>query len=666
MTKRNRVVRRRKGVPSIIERPANTNKRVKRWICATLAVLAVLPYLQTLRYGFVNFDDGTYVAENGLVQEGLTWSNLAWAWTTMSAGNWHPLTWLSHMLDCQIFGLRPGSHHLVNALFHGANTAVLFAVLRAMTGMAWRSALVAALFAVHPLHVESVAWISERKDVLSTFFGLWTIWAYVRYAGRPSAVRYGLVVCFFALSLFSKPMLVTLPFVLLLLDVWPLKRFWIESRLQIQSPTLGRLFLEKLPLLAMSAASVVVTLKAQHGAGAVVPIDILPLSQRLPNAIIAYVGYLNKAFWPVNLAVIYPLHLATSAAITALAILVLAGITIAVGLLSRKRPWLAVGWFWFVGTLVPVIGLVQVGDQSMADRYTYFPLIGVFIMIAWGLPAELFASTHRSPVAAVVVALTLTALAAMTFRQIQVWKDTTTLFDHAMKVTEGNITAHNALAVASMQQGDLIGARHHVEKALQINSNYAAARYTLGMVMLKQGDLANAKEQFNRALQTSQQGPMTAMIWNGLGAANLNLGRTDEGISNYRHALELNPSYADAFTNLGNALLAQGKFAEAIEVSEKALRLRPHVAETHACLGAALLNVGRVDESILHNQKAIELNPDLVPARLNLGLSVMAKGNYEAAIGQFEYVLRFHPQHEAAQKFLNDAKQKRDGAAIQP
>ena len=420
--------------------PTNMNKRVSRWICAALVVLAVLPYLQTLGHEFVNFDDGAYVAENPLVQQGLTWSNVAWALTTMSAGNWHPLTWLSHMLDCQIFGLRPGWHHLVNALLHGANTALLFVVLRTMTGMAWRSALVAALFAVHPLHVESVAWIAERKDVLSTFFGLLAIWAYARYAGAPSLMRYGLVACFFALSLLSKPMLVTLPFVLLLLDVWPLKRFWIEGGAPIQKPKLGSLFLEKLPLLAMSAASSVVTFKAQHAAGAVAPIDVLPLSQRLANAIVAYVGYLYKAFWPVDLAVIYPLPDQTSVAKTVLAILVIVGITIGVGVLIRKRPWLAVGWLWFLGTLVPVIGLVQVGDQSMADRYTYVPLIGVFIMIAWSLPSAAFAAINRGRVAAAaVVALILTALAAVTFMQIQVWKNTMTLFDHAIEGYRGQL-----------------------------------------------------------------------------------------------------------------------------------------------------------------------------------------------------------------------------------
>jgi len=666
MTKKKRVVRRRQGVPSVrIKRPTNMNQHVSRWICAALVVLAVLPYLQTLRYGFVNFDDGAYVAENPLVQQGLTWSNVAWAFTTMSAGNWHPLTWLSHMLDCQIFGLRPGWHHLVNALLHGANTALLFVVLRAMTGMAWRSALVAALFAVHPLHIESVAWIAERKDVLSTFFGLWAIWAYARYVGAPSLPRYGLVACFFALSLLSKPMLVTLPFALLLLDVWPLQRFWIESRAPIQNPKLGSLFLEKLPLLAMSAASSVVTFKAQHAAGAMAPIDVLLLSQRLANAIVAYVGYVKKAFWPVDLAVIYPLPDQESVAQTVLAILAIVGITIGVGMLIRKRPWLAVGWLWFLGTLVPVIGLVQVGAQSMADRYTYMPLIGVFIMIVWSLPAAAFATSNRGRVTAsvAVVAVILMALAAVTFAQIQVWKNTTTLFDHAVKVTEGNFMAHNLLASAFGQQGDLVGARDQIEKALQIRPNYAGARYNLGMIMLHQRDFANAQEQFNLALQTSQQDPM---IWNALGVAQVNLGRIDEAISNYRHALERNPNYADAFANLGAALLAQRKYDEAIEMCERALRLRPDVADTHATLAAALWNRGRTDESILHDRKALELNPNLVDPRLNLGVALFAKGNYDEAIEHLEYVLRLKPQHEAAQKILTAARQKRDGAATQP
>jgi len=533
-----------------------------------------------------------------------------------------------------------------------------------MTGMPWRSALVAALFAVHPLNVESVAWIAERKNLLSTFFGLWAIWAYARYARAPSVMRYGLVVCFFAASLLSKPMLVTLPFVLLLLDVWPLQRFSIQSGAPIQKPKLVSLFLEKLPLLAMSAVLSVVTFAAQKSVGAVQPIDVLPLSQRLANAIAAYVDYLKKAFWPVDLAVMYPLPIETPVAKTALAILVLVGITIGVGVLSRKRLWLAMGWLWFLGTLVPVIGLVQVGDQSMADRYCYVPLIGVFIMIAWSLPAAAFAATNRARVAAAaVVALILTALAAVTFTQIQVWKNTITLSEHAVKVTEGNFVAHNALASALDQQGDLTGAREHIEKSLQIKPDYAGAHYNLGLLMLRQREFANAQEQFNLALQTSQLDPM---IWNGLGLAQASLGQIDEAISNYRQALKLNPNFADAFIDLAAALSAQGKYAEAIEMSETALRLRPGVAETHALLGAALLHLDRADESIFHNRKALELNPDLPVPRSNLGVALIAKGNYDEAIAHVEYVLRLNPQDEAAQKLLIAAKQKRDETATHP
>ena len=665
MAKRKRVARRRQGAPATVSKsPTNVKKHVSRWLCAALVVLAVLPYWQTLGHEFINFDDGGYVAENPIVQQGLTWSNVAWAWTTMSVSYWHPLTWLSHMLDCQIFGLQPGGHHLVNVLFHGANTVLLLVILQTMTGMPWRSALVAALFAVHPLNVETVAWIAERKNVLSTFFGLLAIWAYARYARAPSLMRYGLVVCFFAASLLSKPMLVTLPFVFLLLDMWPLKRFSIQSGASIQKPKLGSLFLEKLLLLAMSAALSVVTFTAQKAVGAVQPIDVLSLSQRLANAIAAYVDYLKKAFWPVDLAVMYPLPIETPVAKTALAILVLVGITIGVGVLSRKRLWLAVGWLWFLGTLVPVIGLVQVGDQSMADRYTYVPLIGVFIMIAWSLPSAAFAAIHRGRIAvAAVVALILMALTAVTFAQIQVWKNTTTLFDHALKVTEGNFVAHNLLAGALGEQGDLTGARNHIEKALQLRPDYAGAHYNLGLLMLRQRDFADAQEQFNLALQTNRLDPM---IWNGLGLAQASLGQIDEAISNYRQALKLNPNFADAFIDLAAALSAQGKYAEAVEMSETALRLRPNVAETHALLGAALLHLDRADESIFHNRKALELNPDLPVPRSNLGVALLGKGNYDEAIAHFEYVLRLNPQDKVAQKLLITAKQKRDGATAEP
>lgn len=673
MTARKRTGSRRHSVSSSnAERSANGDKRTAQWIGLALLLLAILPYLQTMQHDFINYDDGGYVWQNPRVHQGLTWSNFTWAWTTMTVAYWHPLTWLSHMLDCQLFGLQPGWHHLTSVLLHGANTVLVFVSLRAMTGMTWRSALVAALFAVHPLHVESVAWIAERKDVLSTFFGLLAIRAYVYYTRNPSVRRFGWVICFFALSLLSKPMLVTLPLLLLLLDVWPLQRIWIgspeENRAShrpgssIKNSTISSLLIEKLPLLAMSAATSAVTYKAQHILGTVATINFLPLSQRLANAIVAYVSYLAKAFWPVDLAVIYPLQIKISVAQTVLAFAIMVGVTAGALALSRKRPWLAVGWFWFLGTLVPVIGLVQVGDQSMADRYTYVPLIGVFIMLAWSLPASAFA-LNIGRVTATAATLVLAVLTTLTVIHVRVWKNTRTLFEHALKVTENNFTAHNILASALGEEGDLTGARSHAEKALQMRPDYGGAHYNLGLILLRQGEFVKAQEQFNLALQTTRDDPM---IWNGLGLANISLGHADEAISNYQHAVALDPYFADGFMDLGAAYLSQGKYAEAVEASEKALKFRPGVAQTHVTLGTALFNLGQIDQSIQHNRMAIALNPNLALARVNLAMALMTKGNYDEAIAHAEYVLRLMPQDEVVQKLLVTAQQARDAAITRP
>jgi len=662
----------RRPIDPITKTP-ETDRHLIRLICATLVLMALLPYVRTPTYGFIRFDDGLYVADNALVQQGLTWSNLQWALTTMSTtGNWHPLTWLSHMFDCQIFGLRPGWHHLVNILLHAANTLVLFAGLQTLTGLAWRSALVAALFAVHPLHVESVVWIAERKDVLSTFFGLLSMWTYAKYVRAPSLGRYAWVAGFLVLSLLSKPMLVTLPFVFLLLDVWPLKRFCFESgpnrahrsARSTQKPKILWLVLEKLPLLTLSAVASVVACQAQIVAGAIAPINTWPLSQRLANALIAYVNYLGKTFWPFNLSVIYPFPDHISVPKTLLAFAILVGITIAAGVLIRKRPWLAIGWLWFLGTLVPVIGLVQVGAQSMADRYSYVPLIGVFIMIAWSLPDTLFVPALRSRTAAtIVVALVLIALTIVAFWQVQFWRNTTTLFDHALQVTERNYVAHHLLGGALRQQGNFTEARNQFEKSLQLRPDYATARYDLGAMMVQQRDFANALEQFKVALKTQ---PQDSMIWNGLGMAKAHLGHMEEAISDYRHALELNPNNAYAYANLGAVLLLQGKFDEAIEVCEKALRLRQDQAETHAALAAAYWSRDRAEESFLHNRKALELDPNLFDARFNLGWTLYKTGHNDEAIVHLERALQLKPDHAEAKKALSAAKQARDNAASRP
>ncbi|MES1180725.1 MAG: hypothetical protein ABUL66_02560, partial [Verrucomicrobiota bacterium] len=421
-----------------------------RLVALLLALATLLVYLPVTRNGFVNFDDGDYVTGNRLVKDGLTWAGIRWAFTTFHASNWHPLTWLSHMLDCQLFGLSPGAHHCVNVLWHAANTVLLFVLLLRLTSSLWPSAFVAALFAWHPLHVESVAWVAERKDVLSTCFALLTLLAYTRYAQSTTSDRrqvaggfsssffilhssfYLALVCF-ALGLMAKPMLVTLPFVMLLLDYWPLKRFSVSAFRFYRFP----LLLEKLPFFLLAAVSCVITYRAQDAGASVASLERVPLHLRLENSLVSYPAYLLKTIWPANLAVIYPLpkEIPGIAAATAAAVLIFFSTVVARA--RQRSPYLLVGWLWFLGTLVPVIGLVQVGSQSMADRYTYFPLIGVFIAAAFGVHA--LAVRFQFPkLAAAAAGLTLTACVGLAENQLRHWRDSESLFAHAVAVTKNN------------------------------------------------------------------------------------------------------------------------------------------------------------------------------------------------------------------------------------
>jgi len=427
-------------------------KYLKTVVCVVLLALAVGVFVQTSDHQFLYFDDPLYVTNNVHVKEGITGKNFIWAFTTTTASNWHPLTWLSHMLDVEVFGMNPGGHHLVNVMLHAINAVLLFLVLAQLTGAPECSAFVAALFAVHPLHVESVAWISERKDVLSTAFGLLMLWAYGWYAAKPSVRRYGLVAIFFILSLLSKPMWVTAPFLLLLLDFWPLQRLK-DSPLGVdpacppapQLP-LARLIIEKVPLLLLSAASSVIAVVVQSRGGALNSLDRLGLDARIDNALVSYVRYLAKTFWPSVLAAYYPQTQAGPPAWQVFgAVLLLLAITALVLWKVRAMPWLAVGWFWFLGTLVPVIGFVQVGSQAMADRYTYLPITGVFITIAWGAK-RIARNKQRIGVAMRVTAFVIiVVLSAVTFRQISYWHDQESLFTHTIAVTTDNGRAHHIL-----------------------------------------------------------------------------------------------------------------------------------------------------------------------------------------------------------------------------
>jgi hypothetical protein len=476
-------------------------------ICLALASATFAVYWQVRNNDFIDFDDNLYVTENTNVQNGLTAEAIKWAFTTNQAYNWHPVTWLSHILDCRLFDLKPAGHHLVNLGFHVANTILLFIVLWLMTSAVWQSVFVAALFALHPLHVESVAWVSERKDVLSTFFWLLTIWFYIRYTRRPKFSTYIPVMVVFAVGLMAKQMLVTLPFVLLLLDYWPLNRFaelQNERKKKIISGKYSflRCLAEKLPLLVLSFIACVIVLYVQFGAALVRSTHQMPIVSRLGNAILAYVDYIAKMFYPVHLGILYPYPL-TSPPLWKIAAGggLLLCITIAAFHFSRNRRWLVVGWLWFIGTLVPVIGIVQVGLQAMADRYTYVPLIGLFIIISWG-GAEFFEKArYRKVILAVSAGVILSLLSVLTYQQVSRWKDSVTLFGYTAAETKDNDIMHFNLGRLLLVRGDTEGAISHWTEAVRIKPDQPTIHKYLAELFTQRGDIEKAIKEYREALK---------------------------------------------------------------------------------------------------------------------------------------------------------------------
>ena len=503
--------------------PGFSNRSVVVFVYAALILSTLLVFWQVRNFDFVNYDDADYVYENPHVLSSLTLQNIKWAFTTGHVANWHPLTWLSLMLDCQLFGKNPGWMHLMNLILHLANILLLFAVLRNMTGVIWQSAFVAAAFALHPMHVESVAWIAERKDVLSSLFFLLTLAAYESYVRRRNPFRYLLTLLLFALGLMSKPMLVTLPFVLLLVDYWPLNRF-LNSKFSILNS-----IVEKVPFLFLAAVSSVITFFVQMRGSSLAPVNILPLKARIDNAFLSYARYIGKLFVPQNLAVFYPPDVRTIRSWQAvMSVLLLMVITILVIRFARNRRYLPVGWFWFVGTLVPVIGLVQVGRQAFADRYTYIPYIGLFIMLAWGLPELLSKLPQRKIVLALSMVIVLTPLGICTYQQVSYWYNSFTLFSHAIEVTKNNYIAYFSLGCA---YGELGRGKDEIEaykQTLKIEPDYADAHFNLGI-------------------------------------AYANLGRYQDAIDSYKQAVKIKPDFVDAHYNLGFTCLAAGDKALALE-----------------------------------------------------------------------------------------------------
>ncbi len=645
-------------------------------IAVLIAAATAGVYAQVRGFDFLYFDDDIYVFENIHVLKGLTASGVKWAFTSGEYANWHPLTWLSHMTDVQLFGLNASGHHLMSVALHILNSMVLFLLLRYITGAVWKSALVAALFALHPTHVESVAWIAERKDVLSGFFFLLTIAAYAWYCRKPDTVRYVAVAVFFALGLMSKPMLVTLPFVLLLLDIWPL------NRLKIVSPTRGRhasqsrsrntvLVIEKLPFFMLVAISSVVTFILQQKGGAVKRDDYFTFSARIANSIVSYGRYVEKTFLPRNLAALYPhpgdnLPLWQVLTVLVFIIAVTAGAVYSL----RKRPWFAVGWFWFLGMLVPVIGIVQVGVQAFADRYLYLPGIGLYIVIIWGADTVRERLKIHRAVTSVAAVVVVAACAGLTWKQTGYWKNSLTQFTHTISVTKDNFLFYNNLGTYLAAIGKDAEARFYLEEALRVRPLYGIAHGNLSVVLRRLGDADGAIVHASEAVRID---PDNADAHTNLATALAWVGDTERALMEYRRAFSLKPENDKTYTELATFLTRNGEHAEARAAFEKALSINPNStnarnnygnlmimagdidgaieqfgmvidrlpehAEAWSNLGIALARKGRGEESLVHFRESVALRPDSPDYRNNLANALNNAGLLEEAIAQYEEVL---------------------------
>jgi protein O-mannosyl-transferase len=609
-------------------RQNDLTRQLPRLFSVALILLPLLVYWQVQAFEFIDLDDPLYITENPTVRAGLSKQGFVWAFSFNDIGYWHPLTWLAHMLDCQLYGLHPKGHHLNNLLLHIASTILLFLSLNSMTGQTWKSAAVAAAFSLHPLNVESVAWVASRKGVLSTFFWMLAIWSYARYAKSPRIGTYVMVVIAFALGLLSKPVVVTLPFALLLLDYWPLARLRIgEPSTFNEIPILSdgspkrasvlHLVAEKIPLFALSAVTVYITYHSSLQKGLIIARENLPLSLRIENAVVSCVKYLIKMMWPADLAVFYPfpqefpLWQFTGAAS------LLLGITCFVFWNRRRAPYLVLGWFWYLGTLVPVIGLVQQGLwPAFADRFAYIPLIGLFISAVWGVSDLVGRSRLSQTLGFAAGSLAVLVMGIGAWIQADYWQDSVHLFQRALAVTKDNHLAHYALGQTLQKSGDLVGALFHVSKALQIMPENAQFHDALGAVLLEQGKPEEAIVHLSKAVELV---PDYAVAHLHLGNALSAKGLDNDAVVHYLDAARIKP-FPEAHHHLGLMLAGQGKLEEAEYQYELALSLKPDDAQVHNDLGVALYHQGRTKEAVFHFRQALRIKPDYENPRRNLDL----------------------------------------------
>ena len=633
------------------QNPSRTVAAESRWavpgVCLCLAIITWAVFGQTLKYDFVNYDDNSYVYENPEIKSGLTLHGISWAFTHVHVGNWHPLTSLAHMLDCQLFGLKAGGHHFTNVALHTLAVILLFLVLRRMTGSLWRSAFVAAIFAVHPLRAESVAWVSELKDVLSGVFFMLTLAGYLHYLRRPTSLfRYLLVILTFALGLMAKPMLVTLPLLLLLLDFWPLRRFEKvisrENRITWwrRLSVWQRLVIEKVPLLVLSALSSVATLVAQKQA--LHSSEGWPLSWRINNAFVSVFTYIRQMFWPFRLAAFYP-HPQGQTPLWAVALAVgtLFAISYIAFILRRKHPYVFVGWGWFLVMLLPVIGIIQVGWQGHADRYTYLPHIGLYLLTTWTVSDWASSRPERCVVAGIVAVLAVASLSWLSWVQTSYWRDSESLWTHALAVTSGNDVAHSGLGVVLLRRGEVDAAIAHDREALTLRPGNTDARTNLANALFRKGLTEEAIGQYKEALKIV---PNENILHGNLGNAFLQAGQTDQAIEQYREFLKTQPEHPEIRYSLAVALLRRGESDAAIDELREAVKLKPDYTAAYNDLAITLLKRGSIEEAITMWERILTLQPDNAEVHNNLAVALIQKGRSREAIGHWQKTLQLQPE----------------------
>ncbi|MBD3320116.1 MAG: tetratricopeptide repeat protein, partial [Chitinivibrionales bacterium] len=623
-------------------------------IVAALIIATACAYRPVQNYDFVNYDDNHYVYKNPHVTTGLSLENVRWAFTRSHASNWHPLTWLSHMVDYELFGLNAGGHHLISVIIHLINSFLIFVFFRGVTGAVWRSGLVALLFAIHPLHVQSVAWIAERKDVLSTLFLMLALLAYKEYATRPGAGAYARVLAYFLLGIMSKPMLVSFPFILLLLDYWPLQRIRFGGYLQkkdsgiYQRRMLSELIVEKIPLFLIVVASSLLTFAVQKSGGAVADFSF---PARIANAVNSYLVYIRQMFWPQNLAVLYPHRGMPPLGNIVLSAGVIAGVSLVSIFALARAPWFGVGWFWYLGTLVPVIGIVQVGYQSHADRYTYIPLIGLFICLAWGIEKATEKIKGRKAVAGIVFPVLLAVLTMRSKAEVSYWENSITLFTRAIKAGHPTALAYNNIGSKYLEMEMPDSAEYFLGRALKISPEFAASYYNLGLIAAREGAIERAKGLFEKAVEYD---PQYVDAYHALGEANEKMNQTERALEYYRKALNLNAGFWPAYNSLGYYWLQKKELDSAIYHFKKALDSKRDLWETHNALAYAYAENGKISTAVLHFKRAAEINPDAFAPYNNLGAIALKSKEYVLAEALFEEAIKRNA--ESVQAYINRAR----------